>query len=311
MLDILHLPKTGNGNIDYFYNTGGGGSWVTWEKPRGISMIEITCIGAGGGGASGFCSNITFPRCGGGGGASGNLAKLLIDAILLPDVLYVQVGRGGAGGASTSAVNTSNSGSAGESTFVSIAPSAANPIYNVCFANAGLGAPASNQSTGAPGSSAALTTQSSCLISSLGMFLDLQGQSGATGSSANASALAYPTTGLRSGGGAGGGAATANSNGVGGNVTAPPQTSFSFISTRTGGILGTPGTAGDHGLTILQPFMSIGGAGGGGGNSGGSGGPGGNGGIGSGGGGGGTSPTGFNSGAGGKGGDGLVIIQSF
>jgi hypothetical protein len=31
MLDLNHLPKTGNGNIDYFYNTGGT-SWVTWEK---------------------------------------------------------------------------------------------------------------------------------------------------------------------------------------------------------------------------------------------------------------------------------------
>ena len=310
MLDLLHLPKSTPGNVDYFYNTGGT-SWVTWEKPRGIIMLEIICIGAGGGGRSGWCS--TSSRSGGGGGGSGGFSRLLIPAIFLPDVLYISVGRGGAGGASATVSGTANAGTSGNSSFVSIAPSSA-AFYVVCYANAGAGAVTGTSSAGTAGVAAAVATQANALMSGLGHFAALAGQTGSSGTSGAAGAITYPTTGLLlSGGAAGAGGFGSDS----GNINVPTQSSFSLITRRVGatGFLNSAGP-GDDGLSLFQPLMSIGGAGGGssiGGAGGGSGGRGGNGGLGCGGGGGGAaSPgAGAGSGAGGNGGDGLVIIRSW
>ena len=56
MIDLLHLPKPVSGNTDYFIGKSAtlGGTWEIWEKPRGINMIRITCIGGGGGGGGGL-----------------------------------------------------------------------------------------------------------------------------------------------------------------------------------------------------------------------------------------------------------------
>ena len=316
MLDLLHLPKSTPGNVDYFYNTGISAvyCWQTWEKPRGIIMLEIICIGAGGGGRSGWCVN-SATRSGGGGGGSGGFTRLLIPAIFLPDVLYVTVGKGGAGGASTTLTGTANAGANGVGSVVSIAPGT-DAFCFVCLATGGSGAVVGTASAGTAGVGGVVITQASCLMSGLGQFAALAGQSGTAGSTAAGTALTYPTTGLLlSGGGAGGGSST----GVGGNITAPTQTSFSLITTRTGGANALDGGNAADGLSLSQPLMSIGGAGGGASTNiilggGGSGGRGGNGGLGCGGGGGGAGPSatgGTGSGAGGKGGDGLVIIRSW
>jgi len=309
MLDLNHLPKAGNGNVDYFYNTGGTSSWVTWEKPKGIHTIVFTCIGGGGGGRSGWCLDITS-RSGGAGGASGGFTRLLIPAIALPDVFYVQVGKGGAGGASATTSATANLGSNGTPSYVSIAPST-DAIYVACYANGGGGGVTTGSGTNAGGIAAVVATQASALMSGLGQFFALAGQTGSAGGNTSGT-ITYPTTGLLlSGGGAGAGNV---SNGT--SVPVPTQTSFSLISTRTGGTAGNPGGAGADGMFLLQPLISIGGAGGGasnnttvGGNV--AGGRGGNGGLGSGGGGGGAGQVTAGSGAGGDGGDGLVIIQTF
>jgi hypothetical protein len=296
MLDLNHLPKTGNGNIDYFYNTGGTSSWVTWEKPKGIGTIVITCIGSGGGGRSGYVGSLGS-NGGGAGGGSGGFTRAIIPAIFLPDVLYVTVGKGGAGGAA--ATSSSNLGTAGTASYVSIAPSS-NSIYLVCYASGGGTTAITNSGTNAGGIGGLVATQANCLMSGLGQFFALAGQAGTNGESATPTSVTYPITGLLlSGGGAGCGFSAGST--VGASVIAPTQASFSLITTRTGGSTGIDGV---DGLSILQPLMSIGGAGGGRG-----GGRGGNGGFGSGGGGGGgnVSP----SGAGGNGGDGLVIIQCF
>ena len=308
MLDLLHLPKSSLDNVDYFYHT--GTSWVTWEKPRGIIMLEIICIGAGGGGRSGWSAN-SATRSGGAGGGSGGFSRLLIPAVFLPDVLYVAVGRGGAGGASATGVGAANAGSTGNSSFVGIAPTN-NAIHLVCFASAGGGAAALAVGGNTAGAAAAVAAQSSALISGLGIFSAFAGHSGAAGPTTSASPLAYPTTGLLlSGGGAGGG----GQNNLGGNATQPVQNAFLLIPTRTGGINGSIAGPGADGISLFQPLMSIGGAGGGSSSSTangvGRGGDGGNGGIGCGGGGGGAGPSGTGSGAGGKGGDGLVIIRSW
>jgi hypothetical protein len=310
MLDLNHLPKTGNGNIDYFYSTGGSNSWVTWEKPRGIHTIVITCIGGGGGGRSGWCTTSAI-RSGGGGGGSGGFSRLLIPAVFLPDVLYISVGRGGAGGAAATATGSANIGFDGSFSSVNIAPTNS-AIYIVCYANAGAGAVVGSSTTGTAGSGGAAAVQTTALMSGLGQFFALGGQTGATGPTGNPTTLAYPTTGLLlSGGGCGGGGV----NNVGGSITTPTQSLFSLIPTRNGGNLGSIAGPGADGISLSQPLMSIGGCGGGSSNSTtpglGSGGRGGDGGLGCGGGGGGAGPTITGSGAGGRGGDGLVIIQTF
>jgi hypothetical protein len=317
MLDLLHLPKSTPGNVDYFYNTGGPStSWQTWEKPRGIIMLEIICIGAGGGGRSGWCRN-SLPRSGGAGGGSGGFSKLLIPAVFLPDVLYVTVGKGGSGGTRifTDSSTIGMAGSDGLFSSVNIAPTNS-AFYVVCYANAGAGAANIVVGANSAGAGGAVAVQTSALMSGLGIFTAFIGQTGNAGPSASAGfSLAYPTTGLLLSGGSCGGA---NSATRGGDVTAPTQTSFSLISTRSGGEATSPGSPGADGLSLLQPLMSIGGAGGA---SAffdtnffsGSGGNGGNGGIGCGGGGGGAGFPGGSggTGAGGKGGDGLVIIRSW
>jgi hypothetical protein len=311
MLDLLHLPKSTPGNVDYFYNTGGT-SWATWEKPRGIIMLEIICIGAGGGGRSGWCLNAAS-RSGGGGGGSGGFTRLLIPAVFLPDVLYVIVGKGGDGGASATTAGTANVGINGTFSSVNIAPTNAS-IYIACYANSGSGAPLGTVSGGGAGSGAAVATQANALMSGLGIFSALAGQSGNLGGTFNTFDVIYPTTGLLLSGGAGGGGTSSSFvAGVGSNIIVPTQTSFSLITARSGGTANNPGA---DGLSLLQPLMSIGGGGGGSSNSttlnGIPGGRGGNGGLGSGGGGGGAGPSGTGgSGAGGRGGDGLVIIRSW
>jgi hypothetical protein len=320
MLDLNHLPKTGNGNIDYFYNTGGTAatfSWQTWEKPKGIGTIVITCIGAGGGGASGWCVDGSVSRNSGGGGGSGGFTRVIIPAIVLPDVLYVSVGKGGAGGASAKVAATGNIGSNGSASFVSIAPSS-NAIYLTCLANGGGGSSTQLAASSVAGVGAAVATQVNCLMSGLGQFFALAGQDGTAGGQSSGASVIYPTTGLLlSGGAAGGGMNSTNVVRFGGSVTAPTYSSFPLVPTRTGGVvtgnfIGDPGA---DGITLLQPLMSIGGAGGcsnslttsnscTGGN-------GGNGGLGSGGGGAGGGPTVSGTGTGGSGGDGLVIIQTF
>jgi hypothetical protein len=287
MLDVLNLPKPRNGYIDYFF--GDAASWRTWEKPRGISMIHITCFGAGEG--AGAPTSVNLP--GGRGGGSGGQTTLLIPAHVLPDVLYVSPGKGGAG----ATVFGVTRGVAGTASYVSIAPSTA-AIYVACYANGGSG-----------GNGGVIATQASALMSFQGFFFALVGQDG------NGTTITYPTSGLLVSGGANGGpGGSFTSTGFGGSVIAPTQASIRFFSTRDGSADGT-GNPGADGISLFQPLLSTGGAGGGG--RGATGisvvGSGGNGGFGSGGGGCGnnglgTIPAGVTSGAGG---DGLVIIQCF
>jgi hypothetical protein len=319
MLDLNHLPKTGNGNIDYFFGdtfiTGSVDvgftttfSWKTWEKPKGIHTIVIICIGAGGGGRSGWPVNASS-RTGGGGGCSGTFTRVIIPAMVLPDVLYVSVGKGGPGGAGSNVQGVVNQGTPGGPSYVSIAPSTAS-IYVACYANGGSVASDNGSSSSTSASVASVAAvQSDALMSGLGQFFALAGQAGARAQSTSNDSVTYPATGLLLSGGAAGGSAQLS----GGSIIMPTQSSFSLIATRNGGSTG--GAAGDDGLSISQPLMSIGGAGGASSTSatanGTPGGRGGNGGIGSGGGGGGAGPSGTGSGRGGNGGDGLVIIQTF
>jgi len=64
MRNLFDIPKPQNGFIDIFTpnNTNFNSYMSTWEKPSGIIMIRILCIGGGGGGSSGFPSATATAR---------------------------------------------------------------------------------------------------------------------------------------------------------------------------------------------------------------------------------------------------------
>ena len=316
MLNLFDIPKPQNGFVSVFPGFARSllqEQWVTWEKPAGITMISIICIGGGAGGGSGFPSASTSARGGGGGGSSGNFTTVQIAANLLPDILYVQPGAGGPGGASsTTAAFTGNNGGL---SCVSIAPSSA-LIYVVCLAFGGTAGSTAASATvfGSAGNgNPAFTIANGGLLAGLGRFSALSASPGTSGgnvASGNASGLTYPTTGLLLTGGAGGG----GNFSAGGSISAPASQSavLNLFPSIPSGTAGNPGTDGGHGHERVAPLMSTGGAGGGA-NSGavGAGGRGGNGGFGSGGGGGGAGGSTGGGGAGGNGGPGLVLIYSW
>jgi hypothetical protein len=121
MLDLNHLPKLQTGNIDYFLGETdkNAGAWKIWEKPRGINMIQITCIGGGAGGGGGVSNTNNGARGGGAGGSSGGFTTLSIPAIFLPDILYVSAGGPGSGGFPG---NPAGLGGYGIGSYVSVAP---------------------------------------------------------------------------------------------------------------------------------------------------------------------------------------------
>ena len=117
MIDLSYFQNTGNVNTQTFTNAG---SWATWQKPRGAKFVNILCIGAGGGGGGGFQTG-SGTKTGGSGGGSGGLVKVQYPASILPDILYVQPGLGGAGGVG-GATGVVTAGGNGNRSFVSIIP---------------------------------------------------------------------------------------------------------------------------------------------------------------------------------------------
>ena len=93
MLDLRYFQNQ-NSNVQTFTNAG---TWVTWQKPRGAKYVNILCIGAGGGGGGGF-QVASGTKTGGAGGGGAGLVRAQFQASILPDIMYVQTGIGGAGG---------------------------------------------------------------------------------------------------------------------------------------------------------------------------------------------------------------------
>jgi len=317
MLDYFNNIKPQMGSIEYYpgLSSSAGNTWQVWNKPRGISMIQITCIGGGGGGRTGWKSltGSGATRSGGGGGGSGGVSFVTIPEFILPDILYVSAGAGGAGGVNSSSSGAS-AGSGGIGSYVSITRSTA-AIYTICFANGGSGAVVGTESAGTGGLAASVATAAATLLSAQGYLFAFAGQAGSSGNITTGTSITYPTTGLLLSGGACGGGGIAA---AGQNITAPAsQTSvYNIFQTIIGGSNDLSGLDGSSGIELYQPLLSTGGSGGGSStsaiDSGGSGGNGGAGGFGSGGGGGGAGPTSTtisSTNLGGKGGSGLVIIN--
>jgi hypothetical protein len=300
------LPRQGITNWSTFYAAQSAtttDSWQTWMKPAGCAWIYILAIASGNGGGRSNNGALTVAAGGGLGGAS---ARLLIPAFVVPDILYVRVGRGGIG------ATTPGNGGAGINTFVSMQANTttANLIVSQ-QANAGGGI--GGATTGLDnGTASQFATTPAIFCTSL---VNIQaGTNGATGGATQNTAgtgVTQSSTSITSGGCGGG-----NGTGAGGNII-----NGVVYPTITGGS-GSTGGAGQNGFQLgamwtpglkTFPLTFSGGSGGGGSSAvGGTAGNGGHGSYGGGGGGGGScTDAGGTSGNGGNGGDGIVFIGAF
>jgi hypothetical protein len=290
MIDVFNIPS----QQQQTYTLYATGNWQTWNKPRGAKMIEIFCLGGGAGG--GVATISTFSKNGGAGGGSGGIVRGLIPAFLLPDTIYILVGKGGIG---SSTSNTA--GGSGGRSYIALQPSTSEQTL-ICKSS--TAAATSGKVAGGAGGTISVVALSA--FGNLGLFTAIAGVAGGLGGAntggAGASKAALETN-LTTGGAGGGGATnTAGVWAVGGSITA----ASAILTTQVSGGQ-TVGADGNSGYGTLQPFCGTGGSGGAGRDgSTGAGGNGGNGYYGCGGGGAGGSSTVVP--RGGNGGDGLVII---
>lgn len=293
------MIPTENKRVEFFSASGTTSelNWFTWVKPSGIKMVEFLIQGGGGGGgrvADGNSGN------GGKGGSSGSLIKAYIPAILLPSVLYLNVGLGGKG-----ATTASTTGANGGASFLCTEPITTSFIFNSVGGNGG----------GSGSSGGAAPTSQSVFSGFASQFIyqilpGLAGSNGATSLNTPGSNFAYLAAASITSGGAGGGNGSGSGGGSSGN---------GFHVGLSGGT-GNAGGAGKKGianLTFLRDIsidvyssgtFTTGGTGGGGFTTG-TAGRGGDGALGSGGGGGGgCNNAAGTSGNGGDGGDGFIAI---
>jgi len=267
-------------------------------------MVLFVGIGSGSGGGGGWTRAAGTPGGGAGGGATGGMARVLVPAFLIPDVLYLQIGAGGVGGPATTTIGGGN-GSPGIRTYVSVSPSTVANNVLLVSSNAAPTAGQSGDSTaaGSNGIAATIATIANMPLAAMGIFSMIAGQDGGIGAPQTGSdgiSVTFPTTGLRVTGGAGGAGVTAVDF-AGGIIT---PTANSYLGEQCAAAPAAGSASGSGGRLIMWPLFGLGGCGGSASNAG-NGGDGGNGGIGSGGGGAGSGVTG---GAGGVGGSGLIEI---
>ena len=269
----------------YFYNAG----TYLWQKPIGVSLITIVCVGAGADGQAGTTAAIGASKNGGSGGGSGGVTTCVFSASMLPEYLNINLGKS----------QTYGTSSALSDSWVAAATS--NRVGNTSrfvFAYA-------RGSNGSSAGAAATTTQ--MVAGTLGHVTTLAGigrNPGGSGGTAatNDSTLSNVNFWMTSGaGGSGGGSSSSATYTTGAGIA--NITGSNLIT--AGGNVGTGIIAG-RGAQIYKPIMIFTGGAGGGGCTTVAGGAGGDGAPGCGGGGGGGGTTG---GAGGKGGDGFVIIS--
>lgn len=310
-MDDFHLPPRYRADTQIFYANCAVDQkgWQSWCKPKGVSMVMMLTIGGGGGGGGGFSKAAASSGSGGGGGACSGISRFIVPALLIPDILSVQVGSGGQGGAAGA------SGGAGINSYICTSRTAAASVVlpNIlCYSN--VNAPGGG-SGGNSGSSIGGSVPTVAVIQPwnvLGWWLTTVGLVGGNGGAATGGAggaitawAAFPLTP-----GCGGGAGVSPSDFAGGAITATATLEMGSQGFYTGAFLAggvTLGGNGNAGVKRVDPMMCTGGTGGGS-NFAATAGDGAAAGYGCGGGGGGSGVTG---GRGGNGGDGLVIITSW
>lgn len=301
----------------------GIGRYQSWIKPRGVSMISMLLIGGGSGGGAGLTGATTTARGGGGGGACSGVAFHVFPAYVLPDLLFVFVGRGGPGGSAsgfggTSGVRSYVLSGHGLTTGFTVPNIIANSLGSTGPSGGGAGANSGNAAGGTAATTATKSQQGWSQCYSISTFTDgIAGATGGIATGAAGTAITADFNTLCLSPGAGGGGVNSSGTGFAGgsqslqaamdlpDATLTPNTDFIPAGAAGSGVLA--GGAGGSGLSLIKPFLFTGGAGGGS-ADGQPGGIGGRGGIGCGGGGGGGGTTG---GRGGDGGPGLVIITSW
>jgi len=267
MLDFNNILATPGADIQYFSGpaTGTVLQWQVWKKPRGARWIYMLGVGGGGGGS---CGNAAAVSTGGGGagGSSGNQTTVMIPAMFVPDVLYIQAGAGGAG-----ATTSAGFGTNGIATYVAIVPyTTLSPAGTILVANPGLTsatAPTTSNGGLAPTAQATGGVAGSCLAGR-GFYSFLVGQVGGAGGAANAGGptVNLPTTGLMVTAGSGGGGV---GSGQGGTIGTTGFLGTEFFPLLQGGVTG--GRAAESGFiarNFLMNYGGTGGAGGGGGSQG-------------------------------------------
>ena len=206
MIDLLHIINNPDYDTQYFLGTTGNtaaGSYQdyqTWKKPANCTWVYMLCVG---GGASGATSLVgTAVGCYGGmGGATAQETTLIIPAMFLPDILYVQCGMG----AIPNTYFSSTVGSltmAGLPSYVSIEPSTVQSNNTIVIYSGGGPASLTVSNTTAGGTGPAATNSSIALmnLAGRGQFITIPNIIGAAGANGAASS----TGGLIQVGGMGG-----------------------------------------------------------------------------------------------------------
>ena len=127
-MDFFNLQNNNLNNQVFFAN--GSTTWQLWQKPKNCKFVYFFVIGGGAGGGGGRSGAAGIERYGGGGGGSSPITKGIFPANLLPDILFVKVGRGGNGGVAGS------SGSNCSFSYVSLQPNTSD--FNVVLASGNL-----------------------------------------------------------------------------------------------------------------------------------------------------------------------------
>jgi len=313
MIDIFNLPSNENSSKIFYALSHGSTQWQTWQKPNGAKMVHIYILGGGGGGGSGRTGGINTGGGGGGGGSSA-ISIGLFPACMLPDILYVSVGKGGTGGVSNTA------GTDGELSYVGISASTNTTSVLMQSGGAGSGGGGTGTSSlaGSGGIASTIWTYTNNIWPQLGQISAIVGTAGTNGGSTSSAGVNLTISSTVSGGAGGGGESSSVTSYKGGDVL---STLYGF-TTLTGGVLNAADSTihGKGGYTYSfpssnsstrGPMFFTGGAGGGAANtSARNGGAGGIGSFGCGGGGGGAAYQGTG-GSGGNGGGGLVMITSW
>jgi hypothetical protein len=208
MIDFKHIINQPNADIQVFVGgktTVSYSHWETWEKPRGAKWIYMMAVGAGGSGSTGIAG--TGSGAGGSGGGSGGQTTTFLPAFFVPDLLFVDVGSGGAPVSITATdgntgTNTDIRSDIGQSTFVQ-------QQVSFCFAFGGAGGSAPTGATvgGTGGSAGAISQIGNSVPAGRGIYTFLAGQTGTDGGTNGSYGVNqfYPTTGLCVTGGTGGG----------------------------------------------------------------------------------------------------------